>query len=117
MFKSNVLEIHVARFLLHWADVTHKLAKQNGKRVDLAPPPTDALRELHPLSFAEPLRPGAVGGNGDMEQKRQLGIFVAVFAWLLRLAGRAEIALTLESLLDFLPSPNGRLRRPVALVG
>ena len=112
MDVHSVSELLVSRLTLLEADVSHKLLKQNGKRVDLPPPPADALRELHPLSFAEPLRPG-VSGNGDLEQKQQLGILVSVFAWLLRMLGRADVAQGLEALLEHVPSPRGRTRRMV----
>jgi len=86
-------------------DVLHKLSKQNGKKVDLAVPPSDALRQLHPFFFAEPLvHPGSPAA--DEAQKRQLGTFMATFAWLMRLAGRSGEGAAIEGLLELVPAPS-----------
>ena len=105
-----------AQLMLLEADVTHKLGRQqNGQKrsaADLPAPPADALRQLHPLFFAEPLKAvrGALVAT-DADQKRQLGALLAVFAWLLRLVGRAEHAQGIEAVLETVPAPGGRTRR------
>lgn len=88
-----------------------------------APPqlPAALLRELHPLYFAEPLVPRSNGGS-DERQQRQMGAFLAVMAWLLRLNGRMELAQQVEALLAQAPASaaagggrgGGSARRPAA---
>ena len=92
------------------ADVAHKISRQNGKKcIDLPEPPTDALRLIHPLSFAEPSSSSSPA-KSDLDQKRQLGTVLAVFAWLLRLISRAELAQPLEAQLEYVPAPGGKMR-------
>ena len=91
------------------------MSHKTGKRVDLQEPPTDALRLLHPLSFAEPSSSSLPAS--DLDQKRQLGIVLAVISWLLRLVGRADLAEPLEAQLEYVPAPGGKMRSVTSLNG
>ena len=75
----------------------------------LPPPPTDALRSLHPLFLAESLGSsrGSANASWDLagEQKIQLGTFMSLFSWLLRLLGRPELSELIESNLELIPAP------------
>ena len=102
-----------AQLTLIEADVAHKISRQNGKKsIDLPEPPTDALRLIHPLSFAEPSSSSSppTSAKSDLDQKRQLGTVLAIFAWLLRLISRAELAQPLEAQLEYVPAPGGKMR-------
>ncbi|MEW5299511.1 MAG: hypothetical protein WDW36_002522 [Sanguina aurantia] len=68
----------------------------------LSLPCCSTLRLLHPLYFAEGLR-GRLGLDKDNLQKQQLGAFMHIFAWLLRLSGNPDPASAIESNLEFLP--------------
>lgn len=106
---STSEELH-SQLLLLEADVMHKVGRQNGKRVELPLLPTDALRQLHPLFFAEPLvQPSSP--LADSEHKRQLGALMAIAAWLLRLSARPELASQVEGLLEQAPAPPSIRRR------
>ncbi|KAG2445635.1 hypothetical protein HXX76_000245 [Chlamydomonas incerta] len=77
----------------------------------LAPPPTDTIRSLHPLYFSEPLVP-QLRSDYDAFQKQQLGAFLAVLAWLLRLNGKPDAAAAVEANLELVPAaraPTARL--------
>ncbi|GAX74762.1 hypothetical protein CEUSTIGMA_g2209.t1 [Chlamydomonas eustigma] len=94
------------------SDILYKMRKQNGKRIDIPAPPSSALRQLHPLFFAEPLVSPAAA-NAATEQKRQLGAVMAIFAWLLGLAGKSDLAQVVESQLELVPGPSWlRARHP-----
>jgi hypothetical protein len=64
-----------------------------------AVPPLAVLRSLHPLYFAEPLVP-SVRSDADAFQKQQLGAFLALLAWLLRLNLKPEPAAAIEATLE-----------------
>ncbi len=98
-------EVVYNQLVLLESDVSYKLGK-NGKRAELPPPPVDVLRQLHPLFFAEPLV-HAAASNAENEQKRQLGTFMVVVSWLLRLLGKAELSGAVEALLEAVPAPGG----------
>ncbi|EFJ50892.1 NimA-related protein kinase 6 [Volvox carteri f. nagariensis] len=69
----------------------------------MVPPPMDTIRSLHPLYFAEPLVPPLRSDAGAF-QKQQLGAFLHVLAWLLRLNGKSDAAGGVEAQLEFVPS-------------
>ncbi|GFR43642.1 hypothetical protein Agub_g4743, partial [Astrephomene gubernaculifera] len=70
----------------------------------LAPPPLETIRSLHPLYFSEPLVP-PLRSDSDAFQKQQLGAFMHVMAWLLRLNGKADGAAAIEANLELVPAP------------
>ncbi|GIL47112.1 hypothetical protein Vafri_4022 [Volvox africanus] len=69
----------------------------------MVPPPLDTIRSLHPLYFAEPLVP-PLRSDAGMFQKQQLGTFLHVLAWLLRLNGKSDGATGVEAHLEFIPA-------------
>lgn len=86
--------------------------------------PTDTLRVIHPAFFAEPLTamPRGLGGGGrdvyeqhfgagttsDEAQKSQLGAFLSIFAWLLRVGGRPDLAPPVEGMVEMRAIPGTR---------
>lgn len=71
----------------------------------LSPPPLDTIRSLHPLYFSEPLVP-SLRSDADMFQKQQLGAFLHVLAWLMRLNGKSDAASAIEAHLELVPAPH-----------
>ncbi len=71
----------------------------------LSPPPLDTIRALHPLYFSEPLVP-SLRSDADMFQKQQLGAFLHVIAWLMRLNGKSDAASAIEAHLELVPAPH-----------
>ncbi|PNH01777.1 hypothetical protein TSOC_012296 [Tetrabaena socialis] len=77
----------------------------------LAAPPMETLRGLHPLYFSEPLVP-PLRSDADAFQKQQLGAFLHLLAWLLRLNSRPDAAAAVEAHLEIVPAaqaPTARL--------
>jgi hypothetical protein len=92
-----------------------------------AQPPCDTLRLLHPAYFAEPLastpglvsQPGGSSRRGGMHrlspeeaQRQQLGVFLHIYGWLLRVGGRSDLAATLDEHIELRTCP-GRRAAPV----
>ncbi|KAF5833812.1 hypothetical protein DUNSADRAFT_9759 [Dunaliella salina] len=79
-----------------------------------APPPRGALRLLHPAYFACPLGampafPPFLGLTSEGEQaKQQLGTFLTVFAWLLRVGGWIDLAPAVDTHTHQIPLPGPR---------
>lgn len=90
-----------------------------GPQHQLPAPPHDTLRLLHAAYFAEPLggMPGYRGTFASMSddaQKQQLGTFLHIFAWLLRVGGWSELAQPVEAQLEMRPVPGRRSAAPSA---
>ncbi|KAJ9523815.1 hypothetical protein QJQ45_020002 [Haematococcus lacustris] len=104
--------------------------EKGGPACGLLPtPPSDTLRLLHPAFFAESLArmpapllgtaggPGHRGGQGvrvgpEEAQRQQLGVFLHVFAWLLKVGGHSELTPQLEATLEMRPLPGRRSMLP-----
>ncbi|KAL6758065.1 kinase-like domain-containing protein [Haematococcus lacustris] len=104
--------------------------EKGGPACGLLPtPPSDTLRLLHPVFFAESLArmpapllgtaggPGHRGGPGlrvgpEEAQRQQLGAFLHVFAWLLKVGGHSELTPPLEATLEMRPLPGRRSMLP-----
>lgn len=92
-------------------EVSYRMSQTNGKRAGLPTPPKETLRLLHPLFFAEPLV-NKGHWEADNAQKKQLGVFMHIFAWLLRVNNKQEAASQVEKFIDF--AATGRSSTPPA---
>eukprot|EP00798_Chlamydomonas_sp_ICE-L_P023850 gene23850-9406_t len=99
------------------AEPPKKESAKNGKHAGggggLAHAPVEALRSMHPLYMAEKLG-HLTARNADENQKKQLGVFMAVFAWLVKLNGKPELAAAIEQHIEQVPVPGRARAQPPA---